>query len=280
MRTELVTIETNTAQPLDGAWYEPDNGVTAGAVMLCHGNTMNFYVGAPRFLPPALTELGFACLAFNRRGHDILSNRNSRAVEGAAFQTTAEGIEDNEFAATWLAEKGHKAPIVIGHSNGGFLGVQHVARHLETPALILLSAHAGGKVQENLAAKTGLLGGAQTPELRKLAEEKVAQGRGEDLMLFPGWWYVATANSYLDRMTTMPSTVETAPQVTCPTLFIRGDQEIPEAYPAEDFKAESGGGVDIEIVENCDHYYNGREDEISRLVSTWLASQFNLPQGA
>ncbi|MBT3764629.1 MAG: alpha/beta hydrolase [Rhodospirillales bacterium] len=276
MRTELVTIETNTAQPLDGAWYEPDGGATAGAVMLCHGNTMNFYVGAPRFLPPALTELGFACLAFNRRGHDILSNRNSRAVEGAAFQTTAEGIEDNEFAAAWMAEKGHKAPVVIGHSNGGFLGVQHVARHPETPALVMLSGHAGGKAQENLAAKTGLLGGARTPEFKKEAEQMIAEGRGEDLIFLPGWWYVATANSYFDRMTTMPDTVETAPQITCPTLFIRGDKEIAAAYPAEDFAAKSGGPVDIEIVENCDHYYNGREDEIIKLVAGWLKNQFSL----
>ena len=276
MRTELVTIETNTAQPLDGAWYEPDGGATAGAVMLCHGNTMNFYVGAPRFLPPALTELGFACLAFNRRGHDILSNRNSRAVEGAAFQTTAEGIEDNEFAAAWMAEKGHKAPVVIGHSNGGFLGVQHVASHPETPALVMLSGHAGGKVQENLAAKTGLLGGARTPEFRKEAEKMIAEGRGEDLILLPGWWYVATANSYFDRMTTMPDTVATAPQITCPTLFIRGDKEIAASYPAEDFAEKSGGPVDIEIVENCDHYYKGREDEIIKLVAGWLKNQFDL----
>jgi hypothetical protein len=56
--------------------------------MLFHGNTMNFYVGAPRFLPPVLTRLGLACLAFNRRGHDILTIRDSRAAEGAAFQLT------------------------------------------------------------------------------------------------------------------------------------------------------------------------------------------------
>src|SRR3954454_22256418 len=85
MRTELVTIDTDTL-PMDGAFYEPDEGASAGGVLLFHGNTMNFYVGAPRFLPPALTALGFACLAFNRRGHDILSIRNSRAAEGAAFQ--------------------------------------------------------------------------------------------------------------------------------------------------------------------------------------------------
>jgi len=66
MRTELISIATDTI-PLDGAFYLPD-GEISGAVMLFHGNTMNFYVGAPRFLPPVLTELGFACLAFNRRG--------------------------------------------------------------------------------------------------------------------------------------------------------------------------------------------------------------------
>jgi pimeloyl-ACP methyl ester carboxylesterase len=66
MHTELVSIPTDTI-PLDGAYYEPD-GRAAGAVLLFHGNTMNFYVGAPRFLPPVLTRLGLACLAFNRRG--------------------------------------------------------------------------------------------------------------------------------------------------------------------------------------------------------------------
>ena len=69
MRTELISIATNTL-PLDGAFYLPE-AEPCGAVLLYHGNTMNFYVGAPRFLPPVLTRLGFACLAFNRRGHDI-----------------------------------------------------------------------------------------------------------------------------------------------------------------------------------------------------------------
>ena len=54
MRTSLVSIPTDTI-PLDGAWYEPE-GAATGAVLLFHGNTMNFYVGAPRFLPPASIE--------------------------------------------------------------------------------------------------------------------------------------------------------------------------------------------------------------------------------
>jgi len=85
VNTTLVSIPTDTI-PLDGAWHEPDSGTARGAVLLFHGNTMNFYTGAPRFLPPVLTRLGYACLAFNRRGHDILAIRDSRAAEGAAFQ--------------------------------------------------------------------------------------------------------------------------------------------------------------------------------------------------
>ena len=154
MRTELVSIPTDTL-PLDGAFHEPDGGATAGGVLLFHGNTMNFYVGAPRFLPPALTALGFACLAFNRRGHGILSIRNSRAAEGAAFQTTAEGTEDNRYAARWMADRGFPHPVVIGHSNGGMLAVQHVADHPQTPALALLSAHTGGPGKSKPRAAPG-----------------------------------------------------------------------------------------------------------------------------
>jgi hypothetical protein len=107
MHTELISIATDTL-PLDGAFYLPE-AEPCGAAMLFHGNTMNFYVGAPRFLPPVLTRLGLACLAFNRRGHDILSIRDSRAAEGAAFQLTKEGIEDNNYAARGLPNVGSPA---------------------------------------------------------------------------------------------------------------------------------------------------------------------------
>jgi len=105
MRAELVSILTDTV-PLDGLYYEPEAGRARGAALLFHGNTMNFYTGPMRFLPSALVRLGLACLAFNRRGHDILSTRSSRVAEGGAFQTAGEGIEDNRLAARWLAARG------------------------------------------------------------------------------------------------------------------------------------------------------------------------------
>ncbi len=275
MRTELVTIPTDTL-PLDGALHTPENRPVRGAVLLFHGNTMNFYVGAPRFLPPVLTELGLVCLAFNRRGHDILSIRDSRGAEGAAFQLTRESIVDNRIAAEWMAARGFEHPIVIGHSNGGMLAVQHVADHPGTPALVLLSAHRGGKDQVPASCKAGLFAGDRLEELTAEAKALVKAGRGKQLLLMPGWWYVITAESFLDRLSEMPDVLALAPQIKCPVLYIRGDKEAAQQYPAEDFQRRAGGPCHVEIVPDCDHFYVRREPAIAELVSSWLKRSLTL----
>ncbi len=275
MRTTLVSIATNTT-PLDGAYYEPQGRPVTGAVLLFHGNTMNFYTGAPRFLPPLLSGLGLACLAFNRRGHDILAIRDSRFAEGGALQRTHEAIEDNRLAAQWLAERGHVSPVIIGHSNGGMLAVRHVADHPQTTALVLLSAHGGGTGMVPGASKAGLLAGDRLEEISAAARALVAVGRGAELMQLPGWWYLVSAESFVDLLTELPDTLALAPQINCPSLFVRGDQEDAARYPAEAFKRLSPGDCRVEIVSECDHFYRGREDEVAALVASWLAGTLGL----
>jgi len=274
MRTQLITIPTDTV-PLEGALHEPDGGEVTRAVLLFHGNTMNFYVGAPRFLPPVLTRLGLPCLAFNRRGHDILSTRNSRQSEGGAFQFTREAIADNRIAAEWLKARGYPAPVVIGHSYGGMLGTQHVVDHPQTPALVLLSAGRGGK-NSGSGGKEGLFAGDRMDELTEQARALVKAGRGRELMFMPGWWYVISAESFLDRIDTVPDMVALAPKIKCPVLCIRGDQEDRDRYPAEEFQRAAGGPCQVEIVANCDPFYNGREDHVANVVASWLAETLGL----
>jgi pimeloyl-ACP methyl ester carboxylesterase len=274
MKTQLVSIQTDTI-PIDGAFHEPD-GTAKGAALYCHGNTMNFYTGAARFLPPALTKLGIAVLAFNRRGHDILTTRNSRAPEGGAFQTIGESIADNRFAAKWLAARGFANPVIIGHSNGGMLSTRHVADHPDTPALVLLSAGRGGTRQDTSGGNEKLFAVGKLDELTQKARDLVAAGKGRELMFMPGWWYVISAESFLDRIVAVPDTIALAPQIKCPVLAIRGDQEERDRYPAEEFAAACGGPCEVNIVANCDHFYNGREDHVAGVVSGWLAKTLRL----
>src|ERR1043165_4380454 len=268
MHLELVSIPTDT-HALDGLYYAPDVP-PRGAAMLLHGNCMNFYTGAPRFLPPHLNALGLAALSFNRRGHDMVATLNSRAVSGGSFQMTKEAIDDNRYAAGFLKERGFAAPVVIGHSNGGMLAVQHVADHPETPALVLLSAHLGGKNIVPHASKVGLLGGDRIDEVDAQARRMVAEGRAKELMVLPGWWWVLTAESYLDYASQLPDVLALAPRITCPVLYIRGDKEPAHVYPAEEFAARAGGRCDVRIVKDCDHFYGGRGDTISGIVTDWL----------
>jgi pimeloyl-ACP methyl ester carboxylesterase len=217
-----------------------------------------------------LTRLGLACLAFNRRGHDVLSTRNSRIAEGGAFQFTREALADNRTAAEWLKARGFPAPVIIGHSNGGMLGTRHVVDHPHTPALVLLSAGRGGK-NAGSGGKEGLFAGNRMDELTAQAHALVKAGRGRELMFMPGWWYVISAESFLDRIESVPDIIALAPKIKCPVLCLCGDKEDPERYPAEEYRRAAGGPCRAEIVRDCDHFYNGREEQVAGIVADWLA---------
>lgn len=71
----------------------------------------------------------------------------------------------------------------------------------------------------------GMLAGNRLEEITAQARAAVAAGRGRDLILLPGWWYVATAESFVDLLTELPDILELAPRIACPVLFLRGDEE-------------------------------------------------------
>jgi pimeloyl-ACP methyl ester carboxylesterase len=119
-----------------------------------------------------------------------------------------------------------------------------------------------------------MMAGDRLAEITATARARVAEGRGRELMLMPGWWYVISAESFLDRMTAMPDILELAPQVRCPVLYLRGDQEAADNYPAEAFQARANGTCEVQIIPECDHFYNGQEGAVTERVVGWLARTF------
>ena len=41
-------------------------------------------------------------------------------------------------------------------------------------------------------------------------------------------------------------------------------------YPAERFREKCAGPCEVVIVPNCDHFYVGAEDKVSKIVTDWL----------
>jgi pimeloyl-ACP methyl ester carboxylesterase len=267
MRTGLITIATPTV-PLDGVFYQAEQA--RGAIQLFHGATMNFYFGPPRFLPPILTQSGWDCLAYNRRGHDLLSTRDSRDVEGGAHQTAAESLEDDELARAWLVEKTGRVPVAVGHSHGGMLAAAHVATHSDTPGLVLLSAHHGGKGIMKLMTDVGMMAADHLEELTAEARSMVAAGRGKELLRVPGWWYILSADSFVDYLENTPDILEAAPRITCPVLYVVGETEPEARYPMSAFAERCAGPVTTVRLEGCGHFYTGFEEHVAGIISDWL----------
>ena len=180
-------------------------------------------------------------------------------------------IEDNQHAERWLATQGFKCPIVIGHSNGGMLAVKHCAGNTGVRALVLLSAHMGGKTLFRTISDAGLMAGNRFDEFSARARELVAAGAGSELMQVPGWWWVISAQTFVDYLDVCPDILELAPQVRCPVLFLRGEREAKHIYPGEAFVALAGGPAEFALVPDCDHFYGGRERTAVELIADWFA---------
>ncbi|MDP9097183.1 MAG: hypothetical protein M3N26_11640, partial [Pseudomonadota bacterium] len=117
--------------------------------------------------------------------------------------------------------------------------------------------------------------GDQLAALTDKAETMVQEGRGNELMLLPGWWWVISAASFLDRVNHTPDTLANAARIRCPSLYLCGDQEHPTSYPAEAFAARSDGLCEARILRDCDHFYTGQEDEVATLVADWVTAHSN-----
>src|SRR5215472_9278569 len=261
MSLELVSIETGT-YPLDGVFYRPEGGTGKDAILIMHGNCGNFYTGVPRHVAPLLVQLGYAVLAFNRRGHDILATTTRECV-GGAYQRIHEMVEDNQHAERWLATQGFERPIVIGHSNGGMLAVKHCAGSASVRALVLLSAHMGGKNLFRTISEAGLMAGKRFDEFSARTRVLVAAGAGSELMQVPGWWWIISAQTFVDYLDVCPDILELAPQVRCCSCAAIARRSM--SMPA------TGDPAEFALVSDCDPFYGGREQAAVELIADWLA---------
>jgi pimeloyl-ACP methyl ester carboxylesterase len=91
-------------------------------------------------------------------------------------------------------------------------------------------------------------------------------------MLLPGWWHVMTAEVFCDQLDNVPDILELASAITCPVLYLRGDQEPADLYPFEEFAERCTGPVEGAVLSGCDHFYNGVEPKVTTMVSEWLDS--------
>jgi hypothetical protein len=98
----------------------------------------------------------------------------------------------------------------------------------------------------------------------------VAEGRGEQMIALPGWWYAITAASWVDLSQNVPLTVEKVRHYPGPVLALRGGNEAAQLYPAEAAALAAGANGTRAVISGADHFYNRAENAFSLVVSEWL----------
>jgi pimeloyl-ACP methyl ester carboxylesterase len=270
--SELITFAAHDGWPLEGLVYSAARNANDWAALLVHGKVMNFYTGPCRILPPHLVALGCACLAMNRRGHDLGGIRNGRESYGGAWERFGDSQSDIAGGIAELQRRGFERIILIGHSFGGIAAAAYAAAHPDdVSALALCSAGTGGHDYLVQSSKRSMLAGDRHPEIDAEARRLVAAGEGDTMIALPGWWYAITAASWVDLAHNVPLTASSACAYPGPILALRGAREPQALYPAEAIAEAAGARATLAVIADADHFYNGVEADFARAVCDWFA---------
>lgn len=271
MHTELITFKAPDSFPLDGLVYTPDGGTGERAALLVHGKVMNFYTGPGRILPPHLTQMGWSCLAMNRRGHDLGSIRNGRESYGGSWERFGDSQLDIAAGIAELRRRGFAKIVLVGHSFGGIAAAAYAADHpAEIAALALCSAGTGGRDYLVQSSRRGMLAAEHHDAVDAEARRLVAAGHGDQMIALKGWWYAITAASWVDLSGNVPNTVDNVRRYPGPILALRGSKEPAGLYPAEAVAEAAGARAMLAVVPDGDHFYNGVEAGFATVVCDWF----------
>lgn len=271
--TALITFKAADDFPLDGLVYTPDGGAGKRAALLVHGKVMNFYTGPGRILPPYLTQMGWSCLAMNRRGHDLGGIRNGRESYGGSWERFGDSQLDIAAGIAELRRCGFAKIALVGHSFGGIAAAAYAADHPDDiAALALCSAGTGGRDYMVQSSRRGMLAAEHHDAVDAEARRLVAAGLGDQMIALKGWWYAITAASWVDLSENVPNTVDNARRYPGPILALRGGKEAAELYPAEAVADAAGMRATLAVIPGADHFYNGTETAFARAVCDWLGA--------
>lgn len=280
MWVELVQTRADGIR-LDGALAPTSAPAQLGvdAVLCLHGTGSNFY-GSSLFasLTPAWLAAGAAVLTVNTRGHDLAYPIGAGRYQGAAFESFADSPRDIEAWLGFLDKRGLRRVALVGHSAGAIKTIYALSRSRPTQVACAI-AISPPRLSHAYFSKHDASGGFMADFRR--ASEKVAAGHGDTVLdvRFP-LPHLVTAAGFLDKYGPEEryDFLSFVSQVTCPLLITFGGAELleniafrglPEALAETKVQAPR---FDVDAIDDADHNYTTRRNELSAAIGSWLAS--------
>ena len=286
MNAKIVHTQTEDDVTLAGALFSTTTSAPSNvsALLFFHGDGGNFYSPLYLKMGEMLSRQGITFLSANRRGHDTISSTGNPDVKGGyAFESVAQSPLDIQAWINFLANKGHRAIAVGGHSGGAVRAIYAQATSQFSNVKALIPVSPGEYNHEEIIE----LHGEEFKEAYSLAELSIAKGNPEHL-LQPGlpWGSTWTATSFVDcfNKDDRYQVSSHAKAIQIPTLFIFGEletrtgdpQELPVCGLARRTIEEKIGSysphLSLQIVESANHGYSGKETDLYDTIDGFLKS--------
>jgi pimeloyl-ACP methyl ester carboxylesterase len=282
---ELLTLRNADGVPLDGVLWSPDGDEPAGAAILhLHAKGGNFYTGPGRFIPELTATAPIAHLALNMRCHDLGTTRADlpcgdlfsgtdthglgAEVDGGMWERISDGHLDVAAGVALLRERGHRQVFVAGHSSGGFYVADAAARRLGIAGRILLSPLTG-----NASALPVWFGDGLADAVAS-ARALVADGRGDQLIAVPHWYYAISARSLVERADEPPGVFADALAADAsPLLMLYGSLESRAGLWSGIVDALATEDRTLTVIDGAEHHYVGHEQQIADTVCGWVLAR-------
>jgi pimeloyl-ACP methyl ester carboxylesterase len=274
---EIVYTDTADGLTLEGVVIRPTTSAAQSVpVIWVHGLTGRFYAKSSILAGRDLAAAGYTFISGNNRGHDFgarVMNKSGEAVlAGGGWERFDESPHDVDAWITFAASLGFARVVILGHSLGALKVAYYQALRQDD------------RVAGLVAASPPIQAARVDPEMRKLAERMVAEGKGQDLLPWGSSRAGAgthSAATFLNRVQTgldqygLLTSGPAIGKVRCPILAFFGT--IQDTGGQEDLdmirrNAASAERVDTAIVDGADHVYTGRESAVAQVLLGWLAT--------
>ena len=269
--TQIHTFKTADNERLHGALLTPPDGATDLGLIFVHGVAMNFYLPPLFSFGQGLAQRGYHSFVINTRGHDWIARAgNLQKFGGSAYENLEDCVADLDAAIEFLKERGYRRFVLIGHSLGAIKSIIYQGTQQRADIASIVSCSAPKQFYSERVERY--------PEFRELiatAEEMVAAGKSEELMMVPVGVNpgLFTARTHLNKYGRDDANDcrPHAKNVGCPVLAIAGCAEQPLFHDyAREIVAAAGGRSKYQRVDGANHFYNRHTPQMVEVIGQWL----------
>ncbi len=292
LQREFVTLNAFDGESHDALFHSSDRATRVRArrtgrrtaQIHVHGIMGNFLVGTLRFLPAPYARVGLPMLVVETRMGNV------GQLFGAAILD--EALLDLDAAVAWLTDAGYDDVILSGYSSGATVAVRFAASRqpANLKALVLYGAPWGlpqaaqqrcrqwgsdPSYDEVAAVVRRHVAGdpdARVPDRLFTIAQSRGPTRGpkdSEVYTWRTWWHTRGPNA-VGAMT-----FHQIGQVAAPILLVQGTTDTvvsPEEATRLAHVARAAGNSNVEIawIDGTDHFFRGREFEVTETVIGWL----------